>query len=131
METKPLLYGLVGFFIGGFIVSVAATTFEKPVSEQSKTVSSSVSDMSMSDMVDEIKNKTGDEYDKAFIEGMIAHHEGAVEMAKLSATNAKHAEIKELSEAIISAQQKEIKQMKQWQIDWGYPTTPDHGQTGH
>lgn len=28
METKPLLYGLIGFFIGGLIVSVAATTFE-------------------------------------------------------------------------------------------------------
>lgn len=30
METKPLLYGLIGFFIGGLLVSVAATTFEKP-----------------------------------------------------------------------------------------------------
>jgi hypothetical protein len=29
METKPLLYGLIGFFIGGLLVSVAATTFEK------------------------------------------------------------------------------------------------------
>ena len=30
MQTKPLLYGLIGFFIGGFIVAVAATTFDKP-----------------------------------------------------------------------------------------------------
>jgi hypothetical protein len=30
METKPLLYGLIGFFIGGLIVSIAATTFDKP-----------------------------------------------------------------------------------------------------
>jgi len=29
METKPLLYGLIGFFIGGLLVSVAAHTFEK------------------------------------------------------------------------------------------------------
>lgn len=28
METKPLLYGLIGFFIGGLLVSIAATTFE-------------------------------------------------------------------------------------------------------
>ena len=29
METKPLLYGLIGFFIGGLLVSVAANTFDK------------------------------------------------------------------------------------------------------
>lgn len=29
MQTKPLLYGLIGFFIGGLVVAVAATTFEK------------------------------------------------------------------------------------------------------
>lgn len=28
METKPLLYGLIGFFLGGLLVSVAATTFD-------------------------------------------------------------------------------------------------------
>ncbi len=27
METKELLYGLIGFFIGGLLVSIAATTF--------------------------------------------------------------------------------------------------------
>lgn len=30
METKPLLYGLIGFFLGGLLVSVAAVTFDKP-----------------------------------------------------------------------------------------------------
>ncbi len=29
MDTKALLYGLIGFFIGGLLVSVAANTFEK------------------------------------------------------------------------------------------------------
>jgi len=27
METKPLLYGLIGFFIGGLLVAIAANTF--------------------------------------------------------------------------------------------------------
>lgn len=30
MQTKPLLYGLIGFFLGGLLVSIAATTFDKP-----------------------------------------------------------------------------------------------------
>jgi uncharacterized protein (DUF305 family) len=51
---------------------------------------------------------------------MISHHEGAIDMALLSPTRAQHAEIKTLSEAIISAQTKEITEMKQWQKDWGY-----------
>lgn len=33
MDTKPLLYGLIGFFLGGLLVSIAATTFDKPDSE--------------------------------------------------------------------------------------------------
>jgi hypothetical protein len=31
MDTKALLYGVVGFILGGLLVSVAATTFDKPV----------------------------------------------------------------------------------------------------
>lgn len=114
METKPLLYGLIGFFLGGLIVSIAATTFEKPQAHTSRD------EISMGQMTDSLKNKTGDEYDKAFIEHMIAHHEGAVDMAKLSASNAKHEEIKALSNNIINSQSNEIDQMKQWMVDWGY-----------
>jgi uncharacterized protein (DUF305 family) len=120
METKPLLYGLIGFFIGGFIVAVAANTFDKPSNDMTVTNAAPSSSMSMDDMTDELTDKTGAAYDKAFIANMIAHHEGAVEMAKLSAEQAKHSEIKDLSKAIITAQEKEIAQMKQWQQDWGY-----------
>lgn len=127
MQTKPLLYGLIGFFIGGFIVSVAATTFDKPQAKETNATSS----MTMDDMSADLQGKTGDDYDKAFITSMIAHHEGAVKMAKLSDTNAKHDEIKELSKAIITAQEKEITEMKQWQVDWDYPTTSGHGRTMH
>lgn len=36
METKPLLYGIIGFLLGGLLVSVAATTFDKPVDKAAK-----------------------------------------------------------------------------------------------
>lgn len=49
METKPLLYGLIGFFLGGLIVSVAATTFDKPTPERA-------SDMPMSQAADVAKD---------------------------------------------------------------------------
>lgn len=131
MQTKPLLYGLSGFFLGGLLVAIAATTFNKPEQKEAATTNSSMSSMSMDDMTADLKDKTGDEYDKAFIASMIAHHEGAVEMAKLSEKNAKHEEIKKLSTNIISAQEKEIGEMKQWQMDWGYSSNMmDHSSMG-
>lgn len=129
METKPLLYGLIGFFIGGLLVSVAATTFDKPT--QDSPSGGSMSEMSMTEMTNSLRGKTGDEYDSLFISHMIEHHQAAVDMAKLSAENAKHDEIKQLSEDIIAAQEKEISEMRQWQENWGYPTTVDHSQMGH
>jgi uncharacterized protein (DUF305 family) len=117
METKSLLYGITGFILGGLLVSIAATTFNKP---QENKVASYATNMTMADMTSDLNGKTGDNYDKAFIAEMIEHHEGAVEMAKLSMNNAKHEEIKKLSGDIIIAQEKEISTMKQWQIDWGY-----------
>lgn len=74
----------------------------------------------MSGMENELKGKTGDEFDKAFIEQMIMHHQGALDMAAPGEKNAEHQEVKDLTKAIVTAQTKEIKQMKQWQKDWGY-----------
>lgn len=72
----------------------------------------------MASMNAELKGKTGDAFDKAFVSEMIVHHEGAVEMAELALTNAKHQEIQDLANAIIRAQNKEIGDMKAWQKAW-------------
>ena len=77
-------------------------------------------DMSMNEMSESLKGKTGDQFDKAFITQMIDHHQGAIDMANLAKVNAKHEEIKNLAEDIISAQTKEIEMMKQWMNSWGY-----------
>lgn len=79
--------------------------------------------MSMNDMSGDLKNRTGDDFDENFIAMMIAHHQGAIDMAKLAETRAKHDEIKQLSKDIITAQTKEIQDMKKWQQDWGYGET--------
>lgn len=36
MDTKALLYGIIGFILGGLLVSVAATTFDKPEPDMSQ-----------------------------------------------------------------------------------------------
>ncbi len=66
---------------------------------------------------------TGEDYDRMFIANMIEHHRGAVDMAKLAQTNAKHQELKDMADDIISAQSKEIADMESWQKQWGYPAS--------
>lgn len=87
-------------------------------------VASSPSSMSMSDhmamMMDELKNKTGSDFDKAFLEQMIMHHQSAINMAAPGEANAKHQEVKTLTRNVVTAQTKEIKQMQTWQKEWGF-----------
>ncbi|MFM7335790.1 MAG: DUF305 domain-containing protein [Tabrizicola sp.] len=52
--------------------------------------------------------------DVDFIKGMIPHHQGAVEMAKIVLEHGKDPEVKKLAEGIIAAQEAEIK----WMTDW-------------
>ena len=125
METKSLLIGIISFIAGGLLVSVAAVTFDKP------EVNNHASDTSMAAMVEALKDKTGDDYDKEFLSQMIVHHEGAIDMAKLSPSRAKHDEIKKLSQEIITAQEKEIREMKQWQSEWGYDPAPSTDHNSH
>jgi uncharacterized protein (DUF305 family) len=113
MDTKPLLFAIIGFLLGGFVVSIAATQFDEDNT-------ASATEMTMSEMSEDLADKTGDDFDAAFITAMIEHHEGAIDMAKLAETRAERDEIKQLSQDIITAQEGEIAEMKQWQQDWGY-----------
>ena len=57
-------------------------------------------------------------YDLQFIDTMIAHHQGAVEMAQAAMRKTQNAELKKFSQKIIDDQQKEIAQMKEWREKW-------------
>ena len=129
METKPLLFGLIGFFIGGLLVSVSATLM-KPEASPAEPQASMASSMHMATA--SLADKSGDEFDKAFIAEMIIHHQGAIDMARLAESRAKHEEIKQLSKDIIAAQEVEIQQMNTWRSKWGYETPAvDHGTMQH
>lgn len=74
----------------------------------------------MDTMLKQLEGKSGDDFDKSFLEQMIGHHESAVAMSRPASKNAGHQEVKTLAKAVIDAQTKEITQMNQWQQDWGY-----------
>lgn len=61
---------------------------------------------------------TGDAFDLQFIDGMIAHHEGAVAMAEQALDEGEHAELRALADEIIAAQAQEIEEMSAWREAW-------------
>lgn len=68
--------------------------------------------------VAELRGLTGRDFEIAFMEKMIPHHESAVMMAQLVPTRATHPELKTLAQDIIASQQQEIAQMRGWLKDW-------------
>ena len=73
-------------------------------------------DMGMGDMM--LSSDESLPFDQRFITAMISHHQGAIDMAKMAQQMAEHQEIKDLTDAIITAQQAEIEQMQQWEQAW-------------
>lgn len=65
-------------------------------------------------------------FDEAFLQQMLPHHMSAVAAAKVALTQAEHPEIKQLAQAIIDSQQREINEMQGWLSAW-YGATPAAG----
>ena len=72
----------------------------------------------MMDMNKGLEGKTGDAFDQTFLNEMIVHHQGAVEMAKLVLKTSKRPELIKLANDIIAAQNGEIKMMQDWNKTW-------------
>jgi len=62
--------------------------------------------------IQQLRDSEGATFDRLFLEGMIAHHEGAIAMAQ-KVTGSKNKEVAALAAAIIEAQEKEIAFMRE------------------
>ena len=58
------------------------------------------------------------DFDRAFIEQMIPHHQMGVMMASMAQTNSQHPELRQLQQAMVRVQSDEIQQMAQWYRSW-------------
>jgi uncharacterized protein (DUF305 family) len=74
--------------------------------------------MAMQGMIDaaaiaKLASLKGAEFDQLWLQSMISHHEGAIEMANAEIAGGTNVDAKKLAQQIVAAQQGEISQMKQ------------------
>jgi len=111
MSKKFLVYSLVGllscgstvgFVLGNSHQGQALPASEKP--QQSRLT----------------------QVDQHFIEMMIPHHQGAIAMADLALSRAKHPEVQAMARAIKKDQTREIQAMRTWYKQWYGKDVPIH-----
>ena len=68
--------------------------------------------MSQEEMMTQLDGLTGTEFDQAFLEAMIAHHEGAIEMCTSLGEQGEAVRTEEMCDDITVTQAKQISQMK-------------------
>lgn len=79
-------------------------------------------------MMDDLAGLSPDEADRTFLQGMVEHHQGAIDMAQsyLDADFQKQDEVARMADAIVSVQDREIEQMQTWLSEWYGESSTDH-----
>lgn len=109
--NNKITFGIGGIVIGLLLFSIFSSIF-------SSKYRNGVFGMMGNSYKNTESNQVAGTIDKHFIEQMIPHHEGAIDMAKLALVKSKRPEIKTLATSIIADQTKEITNMTGWYKNW-------------
>lgn len=100
--------------------------FDQPVDQGSHgTLGLDEHMMGMDMSMDELE--AAKPFDRQFIDMMIAHHQGAIRMARIELADGSDQETKSLATNVITAQSHEIEQMNQWRENWYGAPSPAGG----
>ena len=69
-------------------------------------------------MVTTLEPLKGAEFEQTFLQEMIQHHRGGIEMAKLVSSHTQRPELQQFAAKMISMQQAEIEKMTGWLKEW-------------
>jgi uncharacterized protein (DUF305 family) len=86
-------------------------------SAQDQDSSSKAYSDAMQKMMQDMKIQPTSNPDKDFVTMMMPHHQGAIDMANIELKYGKDPELRRMANNIVSAQEKEIAEMKQWQTE--------------
>lgn len=117
---QSVLFIIIGVFVGWLIWGGAGMGSGKQYGMHKMPNGDTMSDMGhmMDEMNAGLVGKTGDDFDKAFIDEMIVHHQGAIDMAEMVLETSKRPELIKLANDIITAQTAEIEMMNMWRTEW-------------
>uniref|UniRef100_A0A832M3N8 DUF305 domain-containing protein n=1 Tax=Oscillatoriales cyanobacterium SpSt-402 TaxID=2282168 RepID=A0A832M3N8_9CYAN len=138
MNTKPLIFGLLGALTGGIITALfigANSSAPLPTASSDSSASGLITQaLPVNSIVQVFPGRGMGRADQRFIEMMIPHHEDAIAMAEIALKRAKHPEIRQLAQSIKTNQTQENQQMRSWYKQWfdaDIPTSSSvTGQTG-
>ncbi len=63
-------------------------------------------------------NAASQPYDLQFIDTMVIHHQGAIDMARMAITKAQHTELREMAQKVITDQEREIAELRRHREQW-------------
>jgi uncharacterized protein (DUF305 family) len=122
---------LTAILILGFTLNVACSTASNSnqtsgnhANHASQTNSTTADHANMNhaamshDQMQSAPNAKNAPYDLQFVDTMIAHHQGAVEMAQMAANQTQNADLLRFTRQIVADQNAEIEQMKRWREQW-------------
>ena len=95
--------------------------FEEALDGDLEGVESESMGMSMGMMGMDMDNgmlRSAQQFDRAFIDMMIPHHEGAVVMSDVERKRGENPEMQAMAREITAAQKREIAQMREWRTAW-------------
>ncbi|MDN2499466.1 DUF305 domain-containing protein [Nocardia nova] len=85
-------------------------SFGKPAPQA--TMSHPMNGVMTSEQMTQLRDASGADFDRMWLQMMIAHHQGAVDMANTEIADGTNADAKALAHNILTAQQAEIQQMR-------------------
>lgn len=132
MKNNVLIVALVALIIGlfvGYNLSPRGIVSTEEILETHNVMENEMhdddmirSDGAMQHAMDEMmvgfRGKAGEDFEKAFLEMMIVHHIGAIEMAEELLEQTDRPELVKMGNDIISVQTEEVDMMKKWLNEW-------------
>ena len=110
-NNNVFIVGIVALLIGlggGYVMTANNTASTTTTAQHG----------SSRDMMAGLESKTGADFETAFMDEMIVHHQSAIDMAELIPERSTRPELRKLGTDIITAQTAEIQMMKQWKAEW-------------